>query len=422
MNDTVTPLAPAQTATSFFARPAVEISEIQIGPGIPLGIERVSHTALGIAGAYGAWGHAYDNSALPDFLATRVGRPLSDSEKLNLAELGFTSRHHLPKLSQAEHMDLEISVGARLLAEAAHLNGWEPADVDAVLLGMTAPCVLDYTERIAKAAGIRDDALKVSIHKACDGSVAGLNLALNPGLSLAPARERSLADDLLGKRVLVGGLEGLSRVLRDSNDVQAQQLFGTGAGIIGLVPGQTVKFLVGGTLEAYDAEGVLQVHMYYPHSGQRGAGQSMLEITQTGPQNLRVAGLQHEPQDAAQPVSMAGPMGMVKLFVRSGVQAVQGVYQAYEKRMSELGTPDKRFAVVIAHHANLKINQLKGKQLAKEGIELPIPWLVSDFGNVSAASNMIAFLRYLRTLRPGDHVLFDGFGAGTYYDVVAVEL
>jgi hypothetical protein len=35
---------------------------------------------------------------------------------------------------------------------------------------------------------------------------------------------------------------------------------------------------------------------------------------------------------------------------------------------------------------------------------------------------MIAFLRYLKNLGPGDHVLFDGFGAGTYYDVVAVEL
>jgi 3-oxoacyl-[acyl-carrier-protein] synthase III len=51
-----------------------------------------------------------------------------------------------------------------------------------------------------------------------------------------------------------------------------------------------------------------------------------------------------------------------------------------------------------------------------------MPWLLSDFGNVSAASNMIAFLRELPKLKPGDHVLFDGFGAGTYYDVLAVAL
>jgi hypothetical protein len=35
---------------------------------------------------------------------------------------------------------------------------------------------------------------------------------------------------------------------------------------------------------------------------------------------------------------------------------------------------------------------------------------------------MIAFLRKLRELKSGDHVMFDGFGAGSYYDVVAVEV
>jgi 3-oxoacyl-[acyl-carrier-protein] synthase III len=78
--------------------------------------------------------------------------------------------------------------------------------------------------------------------------------------------------------------------------------------------------------------------------------------------------------------------------------------------------------VVIAHHANYKINQLKARQLQKEGITIPMPWLLSDFGNVSAASAMIAFLRWLPSLAPAEHILIDGFGAGTYYDVVAVEL
>jgi 3-oxoacyl-[acyl-carrier-protein] synthase III len=78
--------------------------------------------------------------------------------------------------------------------------------------------------------------------------------------------------------------------------------------------------------------------------------------------------------------------------------------------------------VAIVHHANLKINKLIEKHLNKEGIQIPMPWLLSDFGNVSAASNMIAFLRKLKQLKPGDHILFDGFGAGTYYDVLAVEL
>ncbi len=51
-----------------------------------------------------------------------------------------------------------------------------------------------------------------------------------------------------------------------------------------------------------------------------------------------------------------------------------------------------------------------------------MPWLLQEFGNVSAASNMIAFLRELPRLKPGDHIMFDGFGAGTYYDVFVVSL
>ena len=116
-------------------------------------------------------------------------------------------------------------------------------------------------------------------------------------------------------------------------------------------------------------------------------------------------------------------MGMVKLFVRSGVEVVTDVFQGAP---CVYGSPWKvrsiLFQVAIVHHANYKINLLKAKQLMKNGVNLKMPWLLSDFGNVSAASCMIAFLRQLQSLKPGDHVLFDGFGAGTYYDVMAVSM
>jgi 3-oxoacyl-[acyl-carrier-protein] synthase III len=174
--------------------------------------------------------------------------------------------------------------------------------------------------------------------------------------------------------------------------------------------------------ETYDEEGLLQVRMSYPHSRRRIAGQSLVEVTQTGENSFRMAGLQHEPEDGAGSVVMAGPMGMVKLFVRTGVAAVKRTYAAYRDLMAQLGTPGREISVVLAHHANYKINQLKARQLQREGIAIPMPWLLSDFGNVSAASAMIAFLRRLPALAPAEHILFDGFGAGTYYDVVAVEL
>ena len=147
----------------------------------------------------------------------------------------------------------------------------------------------------------------------------------------------------------------------------------------------------------------------------------MVEVTEVAPHSLRFAGLMNEPANGL-PVLMAGPMGMVKLFVRNGVNIVQKVYQSYQQRLEQVGTIGKSIEVTIVHHANLKINSLKQKNLRKIGIDLPMPWVIKDFGNVSAASNMIAFLRELPRLKPGDHIMFDGFGAGTYYDVFVVSL
>ena len=182
-----------------------------------------------------------------------------------------------------------------------------------------------------------------------------------------------------------------------------------------------MEFLVGKTHEVYDEQGVLAVQMSYPHSRQRIEGQSMVEVTQVDQHHIRVAGLMHEPANGL-PVVMAGSMGMVKLFVRNGAQVVRDVYNAYRGKMAQLGMVGKSIKVSIVHHANLKINSLKAKRLRNSGIDIKMPWMLSEFGNVSAASNMIAFLRELPKFKPGDHVLIDGFGAGTYYDVFVVSL
>ena len=405
---------------SFFDRPTVKVEQIPIAEGVPIGIEQITHSQIGIGGAYGTWGKGYDNQALTMLIEDRLGIPLPASERLNLAELGFVERHHVPHLSEEDHLKLEVEVGARFLRAAAQACGWEPAEVEAVFVGMSGPASEDYTETIAREAGIPDSALKISVHKACDSSVAGLNMALNPGLKIQSKLRENLAERLLGKKVLVSGIEGLSRFMMLSHDTNAIQLFGNGAGVIGLIPGESMRFLAGASHETFDEEGVLQVRMYYPHSRLRELNQPLTEVTEKE-SSIRIAGLMHEPE-VDESVVMAGPMGMVKLFVRTGVQTVLDAYQAYRQKMVELGMPGKDLVVAIVHHANYKINQLKEKNLQREGIHIPMPWILKEFGNVSAASNMIAFLRQLPSLKPGDHILIDGFGAGTYYDVLAVEM
>jgi 3-oxoacyl-[acyl-carrier-protein] synthase III len=410
------------TSVSFYDQPGIEKSTIPIGDGIPFGMERVTNPSVGIGGVYGTWGKGYDNDALPSFLEERLGRPLQPNEKLNLSDLGFRSRHHVPlNLTSDEHTELEVEVGKRFLSEAIKACNWQPSEVEAVLIGMSAPVSEDYLDRITAAAGIPASALKVAIHKACDGSTSSLHLALNPELPENTQLDRNIAERLYGKKVLVGGIEGLSRFVISSHDPNALQLFGNAAGVVGIIPGETMKFLAGRSREVFDDEGVLQVAMYYPHSKQRTDGGTNVDVTEPSVNNIRIAGLMHEPQDGSS-ITMAGPMGMVKLFVRTGVQVVREVYAAYQLKLDELGMAGKSLAVAIVHHANYKINKLKEKHLHNEGIVLPMPWLVSEFGNVSAASNMIAFLRELPNLNPFDHILIDGFGAGTYYDVLAVEL
>ena len=409
------------TKVSFFDRPNIEMGVIDIGQDIPFGIEHVSNPAVGIGGVYGTWGDSYDNETLPSFLEQRLGHPLQPNEKLNLSELGFLNRHHIPlTLTREQHKQLEIEIGTRFLRGAIQACNWQPSEVEAVLIGISAPVSEDYLDTITQAAGIPRSALKVAIHKACDGSTSSLHLALNPELPENKQLDMNIAESLYGKKVLVGGIEGLSRFIVSSHDANALQLFGNAGGVVGVIPGETMKFLAGRSREVFDDEGVLQVAMYYPHS-RHSEGGTNVDVTVPRENNIRVAGLMHEPEDGSS-ITMAGPMGMVKLFVRTGVQVVREVYAAYQSRLDDLGMAGRSMAVAIVHHANYKINKLKEKHLQKEGIVLPMPWLVSDFGNVSAASNMIAFLRELPNLKPLDHILIDGFGAGTYYDALAVEL
>jgi 3-oxoacyl-[acyl-carrier-protein] synthase III len=407
---------------SFYDQPGVQKGVISVAGGIPFGMECVSNPSVGIGGVYGTWGDSYDNETLPIFLEQRLGRPLPANEKLNLSELGFLSRQHIPlNLTREEHTQLEVEIGTKFLVEAIKACNWQASEVEAVLIGMSAPLSEDYLDRITKAAGIPESALKVAIHKACDGSTSSLHLALNPDLPENLQLNQNIAQSLYGKKILVGGIEGLSRFVGLSHDANALQLFGNAAGVVGVIPGQTMKFLAGKSREVFDDEGVLQVAMYYPHSKRKAGDGSNVDVTEPFANNIRVAGLMHEPKDGTS-ISMAGPMGMVKLFVRTGVQVVRDVYSAYQSRLEELGMAGKSLAVAIVHHANYKINRLKEKHLQNEGIVLPMPWLLSEFGNVSAASNMIAFLRELPNMKPLDHILIDGFGAGTYYDALAVEL
>src|SRR5260370_34804336 len=125
-------------------------------------------------------GESVKKKRLPLFLKEGVGRRLGPEQRLSLADLGFTNRHHIAKLSPQDDIAVEVQIGARLLKEAARVCGWEPSEEEGVLIGMSAPTSDDYIAQIGRVAGIPYSALKVAIHKACDSSGAGRHVALKP--------------------------------------------------------------------------------------------------------------------------------------------------------------------------------------------------------------------------------------------------
>src|SRR5512146_1466188 len=95
-------------SASFFDEPGVENTTIPVGTGVPFGIKRVTNPQVGIGGAYGAWGQSYDNEAMPAFLEEQLGGPIPANQQLNLAELGFKSRHHIQRLSDEQNLEVEV--------------------------------------------------------------------------------------------------------------------------------------------------------------------------------------------------------------------------------------------------------------------------------------------------------------------------
>ncbi len=94
--------------TSFYDRPGVQKESIPVAGGIPVGIEGIYSSELGIGGAYGSWGESYNNSNLPAFVERRLGGSLNEGDVLNLSELGFDSRQHIPDLDDKQHLELEL--------------------------------------------------------------------------------------------------------------------------------------------------------------------------------------------------------------------------------------------------------------------------------------------------------------------------
>jgi hypothetical protein len=105
----------------------------------------------------------------------------------------------------------------------------------------------------------------------------GSNLALNPTSRRTDAC-LSTWRRALRKKVLVGGIE-VSFGLWAKHVIKMRSAFGNSAGVIGFIPGQSMKLLAGGSKKCLTKRAV-QVQMVYPMRIQNGRS-ILLDISQT---------------------------------------------------------------------------------------------------------------------------------------------
>lgn len=374
--------------------------EVRGGKQVQFFIERCE-SRIGVGGAYGAWGVQVLNEDVPHFFEQTVGRPLQKIiDPVDLREsYGFHSRFVLPDFEYQEHLETEISFAVALARHTAEASGVDISEVAAFALGSAAPVEKDFTVEVAREAGIPEKAKKMSSHYACASSIDSLLRVLND-------------PDLQGKPVIIGGFEGLGRYVHESNDDNANQLFGNGAGMRLVTPGVTAKLLAYHSSDIGDPDGTMSLAMTYPHSGE-----SLVEESYDEDANhYRYAGYMPQPDDGSI-TNIRSPSGMMRLLLPHTVESIQLATESF----LATGGSIEDVSVFSIHHSNRRIVQMVNRQLGRKVPGIEFPWILTEYANVSSATNIIASLMQLGQLRNGGVEVSSAAGIGGFFRTAYVQ-
>jgi 3-oxoacyl-[acyl-carrier-protein] synthase-3 len=271
-------------------------------------------------------------------------------------------------------------MAVRAAQETLQVADVDPASLDLIIVATATP---DYL--FPATACLVQDALGAlragafDLAAGCTGFVYALSLAA-----------QSIAAGAY-ERVLVIGSETLSRIL-DWKDRATCVLFGDGAGAFLLQASESPGGILASTLGADGSGGELLI---LPAGGSRHPTSA-----ETVAQGLHF-------------VQMNGPE--VFRF------ATRVMGQAAEEAIRKAGLQLSDIDLFIPHQANLRIIQAAARHL-----RLPMDKVfvnLDRYGNTSSASIPIAFCEAIEQgrLKPGDHVVLVGFGAGLTWAAAVVE-
>lgn len=313
---------------------------------------------------------------VPDKILTNndLAELVDTSDEWILARTGISERRIAgPKEST-------FTMALRAAQEALEVGNLDPRRLDLIIVSTATP---DYP--FPATACLVQDALGATyagafdLEAGCAGFVYGLSIASE---MIATGRY---------EHILVIGAETLSRIL-DWTDRATCVLFGDGAGAFLLkasdIPGGVLSFVMG-------ADGSGGQLLIVPAGGSR------------QPASLdTVSRRLHYVQMRGREVFRFGS----RIMSKAAREAI---------RRAELTTDD--IDLFIPHQANLRIILSAAKEL---GLPMERVFVnVEKYGNTSAASIPIAFCEAIEQerLKPGDHLVLVGFGAGLTWAAAVVK-
>lgn len=308
------------------------------------------------------WGMAVPEKILTnDELAVRV----ETNDEWIYSHTGIRQRH----IAGEDQSTATLAVDASLKAlELANLN---PGSLDLIIVSTSSPehlfpataCLVQDQIGASKAGAF-------DLSAACSGFIYALNMA-------SQAIRTGAIDN-----ALVVGSETLSRLV-DWNDRNTCILFGDGAGAFVLQASEEPGGLLSAVMRSDGSGGD---SLSVPAGGSR-----LPASAETIAQGLHF-------------IKMNG-REVFRFATRVMAQATQEAIQKARLKLEDI-------QLIIPHQANLRIIEA-----AARGLELPMERVMVNlekYGNTSTASIPIATVEAVQTgrLKPGDHVVFVGFGAG----------
>lgn len=360
-------------------------------------LEKIKRPELGMAGAAAHWGQKYEEEEIEAIIAR-----VFDKESIDFGDTGFNEIYRVPEgYSLEQAFEEEMMMVKRLVNSTLKLNNWKPKQVDALYFGGSPLILPDYGYAIARATGLTHLDPKLNIfnyYLACNAGGRALKDALiNPNLQ--------------EKNVLVIAVEGLTRQVegfdKQKSDYLSMRFFSDGAAAVGVVPGKTLTHLLGESKAVEDKKGALAaVGTWRNLVDPKG---DLIQVVE----NITMIKLPTPPDGKR--ISMQG-WETAKLFLRNVPPVIEKVYKQHREQY-----PEKEIEMIVAHHPSFGVNELIKGKLKKMGIKTRMSWVVND-GNSSGATTLIAFVRLMEELNPGDHILVASFGAGISIDVFVAKI